>query len=346
MKNLGLVGAGYWGKNLARNFHQLGSLHTICDTNDSHLATYRQQYPDVEMTKSYSQMLENPRITKVAIASPALLHYTMAKQALLAGKDVYVEKPLCLDIREGQELIELAENRGLVLMVGHLLQYHGCMKKLQNLVQNDVLGDLHYICANRLNLGPYRTEENALWNFAPHDVSMILSLCGHRLPEQVRCLGGAFLSKGVADTTMTSLRFSPTLRAHIYVSWLNPFKEQKLTVVGSKGMAVFDDTKPWGEKLLLYKEHVSWANPQLPLANQVVPEKVDPQQTEPLKEECSHFLDCCDKRNRPITDSEEGLRVLKVLHAAQLSMDEEGEAQVLNSDNHYQSQQALLQTSF
>lgn len=340
MKNLGLAGAGYWGKNLARNFHALGVLHTICDPHESLLAQYRQQYPDISTSTHFDEMLKNPAITKIAIAAPAILHYTLTKEALLAGKDVYVEKPLCLDINEGKELAELAHKKGLILMVGHLLQYHGSVRKLQETIRQGELGELHYICSNRLNLGQYRVEENALWNFAPHDVSMILSFCQHQLPDQVRCTGGSFLSHGVVDTSVTSLRFSDKLRAHIYVSWLNPFKEQKIVVVGSKGMAVFDDTKPWGEKLLLYREHVSWPNPKLPVANQVEPEKIDPKPTEPLKEECSHFLDCCIKRATPLTDSQEGLRVLKVLHAAQISMEEEGEVQVLNQDKHYRSRGA------
>lgn len=326
IKSVLLVGAGYWGKNLARNFHALGALHTLCDTNESLLDHYQKLYPDVALTSNYTAALENPLISKVVIAAPAFMHYNLAKQALLAGKDVYVEKPLCMNSGEGEELIKLADQRGLLLMVGHLLQYHPCVRRLQELVGRGELGQLQYIVSNRLNLGSYRTEENALWNFAPHDVSVILSLCGHQLPEQVRCVGAAYLSPGVADTTMTTLRFPGNLRAHIYVSWLNPFKEQKLVVVGSAGMVVFDDTKPWGEKLLLYRNHVTWSNGKIPLANKVEAESIDPPESEPLREECTHFLKCCQERIKPITDGQEGLRVLKVLQAAQASANEDGEA--------------------
>ena len=325
-KQVALIGAGTWGKNIARNLHELGALHTICDRNPELLETYKEKCPGVALTSEFEDLLTNEEIRHIAIAAPAFQHYELSKRALMAGKDVYVEKPICLDTKEGEELIQLAEEKGLVLMVGHLLQYHPCVHKLQELVGTGELGQLEYITSNRLNLGAYRTEENALWNFAPHDISVILSLCGNQLPETVRCTGEAYLSDGVADTTMTLLKFAGKVRAHIYVSWLNPFKEQKLTVVGSNGMVVFDDTKPWGEKLLLYRNHVTWTEGKVPLANQVESEKIDPPQQEPLKEELAHFIHCCKERTPARTDGAEALRVLKVLQAAQESMDAEGEA--------------------
>ncbi len=322
-KSLALVGAGYWGKNLARNFHTLGALHTICDTRADLQKNYKKQYPDAEVTGDFNALLKNPKIKQVAIAAPAIQHYTLTKQALMAGKDVFVEKPLCLDVEEGEELVRLAQQKGLILMVGHLLHFHPCFQHLQQLVWSGTLGKVQYLSSHRLNLGPYRTEENALWNFAPHDISMILSLCGRCLPQEVRCSGGAYLSPDIADNAMITLRFADNVRSHIYVSWLNPFKEQKLVVVGSKGMAVFDDTKPWGEKLLLYRNHVNRLEHGIPVAPIVIPEKMDPEQKEPLKEECLHFLGCCQTRTPPLTDGQEGLRVLKVLAAAQKQMDEE-----------------------
>lgn len=325
-KNIGLIGAGYWGKNLARNFFDLGSLHTICDTNSTLLQTYQEKYPGVRLSTSLQELLANPEIPRIAIAAPAMKHYEIAKQCLLAGKDVYVEKPLCLDSREGEELIRIAESKGLILMVGHLLHYHPCVLKLQEIVAQGGIGKLQYVVSNRLNHGSYRTEENALWNFAPHDVSVILSLCGFQLPEKVRCVGADYLSHGVADTTLTTLLFNGGVRAHIYVSWLNPFKEQKLTVIGSHGMAVFDDTSPWGKKLLLYPNHVVWTHGRTPIANKVEPIAIDPEQKEPLKEECLHFIHCCDTRTIPRTDGVEGLRVLQVLQAAQESLNDDGEA--------------------
>jgi UDP-2-acetamido-3-amino-2,3-dideoxy-glucuronate N-acetyltransferase len=329
-KSLLLTGAGNWGKNLARNFHALGALHTICDARATILNSYKPLYPDVNLTADYQDALKNPELTKVAIAAPAAMHFALAKQALLADKDVYVEKPLCLDSKEGEELITLAASKGRILMVGHLLQYHPCVKRLQELVSKGELGKLQYIVSNRLNLGSIRTEENALWSFAPHDISVILSLCGHRLPTQVRCVGEAYLSDGVADTTMTTMRFEGGVRAHIYVSWLHPFKEQKLVVIGTAGMAVFDDTNPWKQKLQLFRNHVTWTNGTTPKANKVEPESVDVPQSEPLQNECAHFLKCCQERHDPLTNGQEGLRVLQVLQAAQTSLNEDGTAQIPN----------------
>lgn len=325
-KNIALIGAGRWGKNLARNLHQLGALHTICDKSEALLDQYQGEYKGIALTTNFNGVLENPLLTRVVIAAPAILHYKLAKQALLAGKDVYVEKPLCLDSMEAEELIELAEKQGRILMVGHLLQYHPCVHRLQEMVGTGELGKLQYIVSNRLNLGAIRTEENALWNFAPHDVSVILSLCGHRLPIQVRCTGGAYVSHGVADTTLTTLKFEGDIRAHIYVSWLHPFKEQKLIVVGSTGMVVFDDTKPWNEKLILYRNHLKWAEGTIPHIHGAEAERIDIPSSEPLRMECEHFIKCCDERITPRTDGQEGLRVLKVLQAAQASLNLEGAA--------------------
>jgi len=336
-KSIALIGAGNWGKNLARNFHTLGALNIICDSRENILDSYQEQYPDVALTTNFKTILENPLITGVAIAAPAAMHFSLAKQALLADKDVFVEKPLCLNSQEGEELIKLAEGRGLILMVGHLLQYHPCVRSLQELVGRGELGKLQYITSNRLNLGSIRTEENALWSFAPHDISVIISLCGHRLPTQVRCTGAAYLSQGIADTTMTTMQFDGDLRAHIYVSWLHPFKEQKLVVIGSSGMAVFDDTKPWGDKLLLYRNHVTWSHGTIPHANKIEPEKIQVPQEEPLLEECAHFLKCCVERISPRTNGQEGLRVLKVLQAAQASLNENGDSKAPAEVHHLHS---------
>jgi UDP-2-acetamido-3-amino-2,3-dideoxy-glucuronate N-acetyltransferase len=327
-RNLALIGAGYWGKNLARNFQELGALHTICDASEATLQKFAEMYEGLQTATDVADVFANDAINRVAIAAPAEMHYGLAKAALEAGKDVYVEKPLCLDLDEAFELQELAQAKGRVLMVGHLLQYHACIEKIQALVAQGELGRLHYISSNRLNLGKIRKEENALWSFAPHDLSVILSLVGKELPSQVRCVGGSYLTEGVADTTLMSMGFDSGIRAHVYVSWLNPFKEQKLTVVGSHGMIVFDDTLPWGEKLLLYRQHLTWADGQVPTPNKKEGECVDPEQQEPLRQECQHFIDCCDQRSEPKTDGAEGIRVLQLLQAAQASLDDNGEAVV------------------
>ena len=325
-RDLALVGAGYWGKNLARNFNALGALHTICDSFAATLDSYASDFGKVERTTELGAVLGNRAITKVAIAAPAARHYELARESLLAGKDVFVEKPLCLDARQGRELVELAGKKGLVVMVGHLLQYHPCIQRLQSLLAEGDLGKLHYITSNRLNLGKIRREENALWSFAPHDLSVILSLAGNLLPERVSCTGESYLTHGVADTTLTAMRFAGGVRAHVFVSWLNPFKEQKLTVVGSNGMAVFDDTRPWGEKLLLHRHYLTWTNGQTPTPAKTRGEAVATAESEPLRNECAHFLECCRDRRKPRTDGLEGLRVLEVLQAAQRSLDNDGEA--------------------
>lgn len=321
---IALVGCGYWGKNLARNFHALGALHTLCDASAQTLASYGAEYSTVKKVGAYSDVLKDVAITAVAIAAPAAVHHRLAKEALLAGKDVYVEKPLCLDLNDAEELVKLANEFGRVLMVGHLLQYHPCVLALQGLVAKGDLGKLQYIISNRLNLGKIRKEENALWSFAPHDISVVLSLVNGQMPEQVICTGGEYLNQGVADATLTAMQFAGGVRAHVFVSWLNPFKEQKLTVVGSHGMAVFDDTKPWAEKLVVYRQYLTWSDGQVPTPNKAKGELVAIPESEPLRDECSHFIECCTERKRPRTDGSEGKRVLAVLQAAQRSLEGEG----------------------
>ena len=209
----------------------------VCDPAESGRETARKLAPTVPLAAAFEAALTHSEISAVAIAAPAVQHGALVRAALSSGKDVFVEKPLCLDAREGAELVDLARSSGRILMVGHLLQYHPHVQALQALLSRGDLGKLHYITSNRLNLGKIRQEENALWSFAPHDISVIISLANHQLPEQITCCGGGYLSHDVADTTLTAMRFRGGVRAHIFVSWLNPFKEQKLTVVGSAGLA-------------------------------------------------------------------------------------------------------------
>jgi UDP-2-acetamido-3-amino-2,3-dideoxy-glucuronate N-acetyltransferase len=319
-RHLALIGAGYWGKNLARNFNALGALHTLCDLSPEILASYGDDYAEVKKTGEEASLWSDPAITQVAIAAPAAHHYRLAKAAILAGKDVYVEKPLCLDIAEAEELVALARERRRILMVGHLLQYHPMVRQLQTWANEGTLGEIQYISSHRLSLGKFRREENVLWSFAPHDLSVILSLAGDSEPGTVTCQGGSYLSPNVEDMTITQLAFAGGLKAHVYANWLNPIKEQKLTVIGSKATAVFDDTKPWAEKLAIYRGVVEQG------ANGPVPHKTPPEyavvaEAEPLREECRHFLDCCCDRTPPRTDGAEGLRVLRVLQAAQADLE-------------------------
>ncbi|HYA39662.1 MAG TPA: Gfo/Idh/MocA family oxidoreductase [Syntrophobacteraceae bacterium] len=327
---IAVVGSGYWGTNLVRNYHQLGALRVVCDKNDLVLDQFRNQYPDVETCMALNEILSNDQIAGVAVATPAETHFDIAREVLLSGKHVYVEKPLVLDEREGEELIDIAENSGLRLMVGHLLQYHPAFVRLKDLVAQGELGRINYIYSHRLNLGKIRREENILWSFAPHDISMILALAGE-YPESVLATGGNYLHSRIADVTTTHLEFPSGLGAHIFVSWLHPHKVQQLVVVGDRQMAVFDDTRPWSEKLLLYPHKIKWQN-NVPVPSKAEPQCVEVPQAEPLRVECEHFLYCMSNQCNPVTDGREGLRVLRVLKASQRSLDRQG-ARVSLSDS-------------
>lgn len=321
MTKIAVAGAGYWGKNLLRNVHQLGALYAICESNtaNSNLAPYK----SVKLYTKYADLLADGEINGVMISTPAEMHYDMVKQALEANKHVFVEKPLCLSEKQGVELNSLAKNKKRVLMVGHLLQYHPAFLKLKELVSNGDLGKIQYIYSNRLNLGKIRTEENILWSFAPHDISVILSLAGG-MPESVSTTGGHYLTEKVADITLSSLSFSNGIKSHIFVSWLHPYKEQKLIVVGSKGMAVFDDTAKPEEKLLVYPHRIDWKEGNVPTPVKENAISITYEVKEPLNEECRHFIESIEAGTSPRTDGEEGLRVLKVLNACQRSLDQNG----------------------
>ncbi|MFQ5589378.1 MAG: Gfo/Idh/MocA family oxidoreductase [Nitrospiria bacterium] len=313
-----VVGSGYWGKNLVRNFSDLNALEAICDQDDERLAVLHSQYPEARI-QTCSEILEDPEIAGVAIATPAESHRDLVRRALLAGKDVFVEKPLCLSVQAGETLVSLAREKGRVLMVGHLLWYHPAVQKLKSLIRSGELGRIQYIYSNRLNLGKIRREENILWSFAPHDISVILGLLDEE-PDAVEAQGGNYLHPRIADVTVSLLSFPSGVKAHIFVSWLHPFKEQKLIVVGDKKMAVFDDMEK-KDKLRLYPHSIEWKN-HVPVPNKAEAEAVDCDTGEPLRNECLHFLESIQNRARPRTDGEEGLRVLRVLQACQKALGE------------------------
>ena len=316
--SVAVIGSGYWGKNLIRNFHELGVLKLICDKNESLLEQFKEQYPNVEICLALSDILRRDDIQAIVIATPAESHFPLVREALLAGKHVFVEKPLALDLEEGAELVELAHQKKLVLMVGHILQYHPTIIRLKELIDAGELGKIQTLYSNRLNIGKIRAEENILWSFAPHDISVILMLLGE-MPEMIYATGGSYLQQRIPDTTLTILDFPDGVKAHIFVSWLHPFKEQKLVVVGNKKMAVFDDVSE--EKLVLYKHKIKWIK-RIPVAAKADAEVVSFDMKEPLKAECEHFLKCVDQGMKPKTDGEEGLRVLQVLQASQASLDQ------------------------
>jgi UDP-2-acetamido-3-amino-2,3-dideoxy-glucuronate N-acetyltransferase len=322
--SIAVVGSGYWGKNLVRNFDQLGALKIVCDKNEELLYQFKGQYPEVDTCIAFHDVLRRKDIHGIVIATPAETHYGLAREALLSKKHVYVEKPLVLEERQAEELIDLSHKQNRILMVGHLLQYHPVYLYLKDIVARGEMGRINYIYSHRLNLGKIRREENILWSFAPHDISMILGIAGEE-PETVMATGGNYLHNKIADVTTTHMAFPSGLRAHVFVSWLHPFKEQKLVLVGDKKMAVFDDTRPWEDKLWLFPHSIEWQN-NVPVPNREEPEKPVIEQKEPLKEACRQFLTSISSGEPPITDGQEGLRVLRVLKRSQQSLDSESSA--------------------
>ena len=311
-KNIAVIGCGHWGKNLVRNFAELGALAAVCDPNVELAQSYAEEYSVRNLT--FSSIINEAGIEGVVLAVPAPLHSTMAIQAMSAGKHVYCEKPLAMNEAEAEEMIVSAEEGGVQLMVGHLLQYHPIFIKVRSLVESGKLGSLQYIYSNRLSFGKVRSEEDVIWSFAPHDISMILSLTGQE-PEIVRAESSCILQPNIADTATVHLEFMSGLKAHISVSWLHPYKEQKLVVVGEDAMAVFDDTKPWDKRLALYYHVVNSAGGFLSLKKADV-EYLQVEQSEPLRNACEHFLDVVSSNIVPLSDGNEGLSVVKVLSAA------------------------------
>ncbi|NQV56189.1 MAG: Gfo/Idh/MocA family oxidoreductase [Rhodospirillales bacterium] len=307
-----MVGCGYWGKNLTRNLSGLGGLAAVCDGDPTVAEAMSKEHG--APARAWADLLADPSIKAVAIATPAVMHAPMVREALVAGKDVFVEKPLALEVDDAEKLVRLARERGRILMVGHLLQYHPVFLKLKDMVRSGAIGRLQYVYSTRLNLGKIRREEDILWSFAPHDISMILSLMGEE-PDQVSAVGSNFLHDEIADTTITHMSFPSGQSAHVFVSWLHPFKEQRLVVVGEKGMLVFDDTQPWENKLVSYGHGIRWVD-GVPQPEKAEAESVLVAQDEPLKCEIRHFMDCVDHRTKPRTDGDEGVRVLKVLSRA------------------------------
>lgn len=314
-KNIALIGAGYWGKNHLKNLHRLNVLHSVLEPGENIINERKKDYPDVDYVKEASQVLDNPDIRAVVIAAPAARHFELTKKCLLAGKDVLVEKPMALTVVEGQELIEIARKENRILMVGHILQYHAAVIKLKQLIDAGELGEIRYIYSNRLNIGKLRVEENVLWSFAPHDISLILMFMKGEEPVQVDAHGGAYVKPGIYDTTLTTMEFKNGVKSHIFVNWLHPFKEQKLVVVGSDKMAVFDDVSD--EKLVIYPHKIDFINGDIPVARKAESYPVDVELKEPLREELLHFMHCIETRQTPKTDGVEGLNVLKILERAE-----------------------------
>lgn len=317
---IAVFGCGEWGKNIVRTMNKLGYLTAVIDPSETGRATAEEMVPDIPIFSDAAEVLADPEIDGVMIATPAKTHFAVAKDAILAGKDIYVEKPMTIDLDEAKALVALADAEGRILMVGHLLEYHPAICKIEELIQSGELGNVQYIVSNRLNLGKLRTEENVLWSFAPHDISVILRLM-NAFPTEVVATGGTFLTEGIADTTLTQLAFEGGSRAHVFVSWLHPFKEQKLVVVGDKKMVTFCDIT---KEMILHDQRVDWKdNVPVPVKGNGV--AVEFSEVMPLDIECQHFADCVANHEQPRTDGRNGLRVLSILHDAQQSLDANGQ---------------------
>jgi predicted dehydrogenase len=306
---IAVIGCGYWGKNLVRNFAELGALAAVVDGRPEVAQAMATQFQ--VRASSYEDVLKDQAISGVVIAAPAELHAPLALQAFAAGKHVYVEKPIALSLDEGRAMQAASVKAGKILMIGHLLRYHPAFEALLEVVQSGRIGEVRYAYSNRLSFGKFRTEENVLWSFAPHDVSMLLALFGET-PNKVVLSGGDFVTPGVEDEARIDMDFASGKRAHVFTSWLHPFKEQKLVVVGELGMAVFEDSAVGTDKLRLYRHTIDTSQRE-PLPIKADVEAIPFEAGEPLRRECEHFLACCATNSEPRTGAAEALGVLAVL---------------------------------
>jgi predicted dehydrogenase len=326
---VGVVGLGYWGPNLARNFDRLpgSALRWICDESEAARSRWAPQFPETRVTGELDEMLADPELEAVAVATHVPSHAAVAIRALEAGKHVFVEKPLAQSVAEAERVVAAAEEAGRTLMVGHLLEYHPGVEKLKEIADAGELGDIHYIYSNRLNLGKLRADENALWSLGAHDVSVVLRLAGDEEPEELSAVGESYMRPGVEDVVFAYLRFPSGLAAHLHLSWLDPHKERRFTVVGSKRMATFDDMaterkvtvydKGFDQDFSSYGEYIARSGDVWSPAIR---------NDEPLRLECTHFIERIRDGGPPRSGPESGLRVVRVLEALQQSLEESSRA--------------------
>jgi predicted dehydrogenase len=327
---LGIIGAGYWGPNLVRNFASLpqAQLKVVCDHDPKVLDQLKPFYPQIAFSSDWKGLLSSPEVQALVIATPTPTHYDLALAALRQGKDVLVEKPLAATVAQAEELCLEADRQERVLMVGHLMIFHPAVARLKALIQGGELGKVLYLYSRRVNLGKIRKNENALLSFAPHDISVVLHLLESE-PGEVWARGEAYIQPEVEDVVFLNLLFPNKVMAHIHVSWLDPHKRRELTVVGSKKMAVFDDTDA-AEPIRVYDKgvlepgtYVSYGDSLAIRSGDIWIPKVDMQ--EPLRLECLHFLECVRTRKPPLTDGRHGVQVVRVLEKAQASLERKGE---------------------
>jgi len=327
---VGVVGCGYWGPNLVRNFRSLPDCHlkTMCDVSESRLSHLRSLYPEIETETDYGHLLNGTGLDAVVIATSVQMHYPMAKASLLAGKHTLIEKPMAGSSSECEELIELAQQKGLVLMTGHTFLFSPAVKKLKEIVDRGDIGEIRYICARRLNLGLFRKSINVAWDLAPHDIAIILHILGE-LPVSINCQGSAHITPGVEDVTGMYLQFSKERSALIHSSWLDPRKIREMTIIGSKRMIMYDDVAQQ-EKIRVFDARVEapkhydtfgefhyayhYGDINIPYI----------QQEEPLKAECQHFLECIQQGTSPLTNGHRGLEVVRILEASSESLRQNG----------------------
>ena len=328
MVGIAVVGAGAWGKNHIRVFSEIPNVHLkyICDSDTSRLTKLQKSYPQSKMVEKVAPLLQDPEIKGIVIASSAISHFPLAKESLLSGKDVLVEKPLALNVKDADELVRIAEGKNCILMVGHLLIYHPVVDLLKEMIASGELGKIHYIYTQRVNLGVIRQDENALWSFAPHDLSVILKLLNER-PAVVSAHGESYIQKNIEDVVFLSLHFSDGKMANVHLSWLDPHKVRKITIVGSKKMVVFDDMEA-SEKLKIYDKGVGSLSYDsygeylsLRFGDITIP---NIKMVEPLRAEAEHFIQCMESREKPKTGGRDGLEVVKILVAAQKSLGQKG----------------------
>ena len=309
-KNIAVVGCGYWGKNLVRNFSELGALYSLSDANIETAKNYANQYQVKYLT--FDETINDANIKGIVLTVPAKLHASMAIEAMNKGKHVFVEKPLALNEMDAKLMIETANNNNVQLMVGHLLHYHPIFKEIKSIVENGQIGKLEYIQSNRMSFGKYRSEEDVIWSFAPHDISMILTLTNEK-PNIVKYNAKSIIKENHADIANIFMEFPSGLKSNISVSWINPNKEVKLILTGSLAMLIFNDTKPWDEKLSFYSYDVKKTDNLININKSSLKFVAVPEE-EPLKNECKHFIKVVNQNVQPLTDGVQGLNVIKILN--------------------------------
>jgi predicted dehydrogenase len=321
---IGVAGLGYWGPNLARNFAQLpaAELRWCCDASEAARERALVSHPGVRVTAELQDLLNDPELDAIVLATPVPTHADLAVRVLEAGKHCFVEKPLAQSVADAQRAVDAAQAAGKILMVGHLLEYHPGVAAMKELADSGELGEIYYIYGNRLNLGKLRADENALWSLGAHDVSVVLLLAGGEEPTEVIAHGESYVRGGVEDVVFCFLRFPSGLSAHLHLSWLDPHKERRFTVVGSKKMATFDDMAPQG-KLAVYDkgfdESAEDYGEYITRSGEVFQPRIP--NAEPLRLECEHFVNAIISGTQPRSDGASGLRVVRVLEALQNSLD-------------------------